>query len=91
MVSSGIEPLIPALLARCLNQLGQETNLMRDSKDITENQKSKLSSGKKHDNMEQEIHSKIFYHQGQSHWLLFIVQSLMIRHNDPTQAISSYL
>ena len=25
MVSSGIEPLIPALLARCLNQLGQET------------------------------------------------------------------
>ena len=26
MVSSGIEPLIPALLARCLNQLGQETN-----------------------------------------------------------------
>ena len=27
MVSSGIEPLIPALLARCLNQLGQETKL----------------------------------------------------------------
>ncbi|KAM3161021.1 hypothetical protein ACU8KH_05169 [Lachancea thermotolerans] len=28
MVSSGIEPLIPALLARCLNQLGQETYFM---------------------------------------------------------------
>ena len=27
MVSSGIEPLIPALLARCLNQLGQETKV----------------------------------------------------------------
>ena len=26
MVPSGIEPLIPALLARCLNQLGQGTS-----------------------------------------------------------------
>ena len=31
MVSSGIEPLIPALLARCLNQLGQETKNLYDS------------------------------------------------------------
>ena len=29
MVPSGIEPLIPALLARCLNQLGQGTNSCR--------------------------------------------------------------
>ena len=28
MVPSGIEPLIPALLARCLNQLGQGTNYL---------------------------------------------------------------